>query len=517
MSSRYLAGDLVINTGSRSVSKNGERLALSELSFATLLELVINAPESVSVEQLAANVWKSDHVTAETIAQRIRILRRSLDDEPQSPTYVRTVRHQGYAFVAPVELENPRVGFSKKKVMFGVAATLVTAIVLSWIFLKPSVPHIEPEFTQQTPSEIEQMVARAADLLSAQRAATTDQGIAILDNALELDPDNPRIIVSLSFALSTRATKFSPHENDSERAEALAKQAIGMNSNDSNAWHALGYALDSRGRVDPALDAYQMAYELNPNDYAAMSSAAYLYQIRGRIFDSLVLEANAMSIAQDRYSRYADSQIAVSLELLGHQAANDWRERAQRIGPDQVVVLAETATSFLRSGDPAAAEQLLEDFAANENTAPRLTRLLGRAVLARGDRRGAQRLFEKAGNRASTDLAALLALDGDYDMAQSRLRELEKSMIEGDSWPETRIQAAELNAVLGNSDEAIEFISQAIDLGWRDIGLLRRSPFLQSSQQSEGWAFIENRIESQLLIQKRLVTQSDTLQSVLSI
>jgi tetratricopeptide (TPR) repeat protein len=269
--------------------------------------------------------------------------------------------------------------------------------------------------------------------------------------------------------------------------------------------------------VDEALNAYRMAYELDPADGAAMSSAAYLFQVRGRIYDALMLEARAMSIRQNRYSRYADSQIALSLELIDHPGARDWRERAQRISPNNVVVLAEVAESLLRDGRPEASQTLLlsqeNEIAAN----PRLTRLMGRAALALGDLPRAQALFERAGSRAATDLAAIHVLQGDPAMAREKLKDLEAAMLAGDTWPEMRIGAAELHAVLGNHDLAIAYVSRAVDLGWRDLAWLQKSPYLSVTSKKPGWLALEKRIDAQIEMQSRLVSQSDLLRSVLTI
>ena len=60
------------------------------------------------------------------------------------------------------------------------------------------------------------------------------------------------------------------------------------------------------------------------------------------------------------------------------------------------------------------------------------------------------------------------------------------------------------------------FCKRLIDLCWRDLDLLRQSPFLTETQNSEGWPSLEHRIRSQLEIQNRLVSQSSELEFILS-
>lgn len=521
MNSIFPAGDLTVDTDARCVFRDGLRIELSDLSFSVLLALVSSAPEPVSRETLARRVWKSDHVSAETIAQRVRILRRTLGDDPNAPRYVRTVRNRGYAFVGAVSKPatqctgHNRIRTSRLMGMALVAAGLFAAV--SWLSGLPGRQSVPTSDNFRITSQVDLMISRAQDLLNVQQAEQNRQGIDILERALAMDPENPRIAVTLSFALSTRATKFLAAEDDSARAEELARYGLRVDASDSSAWHALAYALDAQGRVDEAISAYEMAYSLDPDDVAAMSSAAYLFLIRGRIYEALVLETRAMNRDHVRYSLYADSQIALSLDLLDHPAAALWRKRAQLVGPDQVVVLAENAEAHLRNGTPRAIEMLLGRLENGKNVSPRLIRLMGRAAVAQGDVARARSLFEKAGKWADMELAALAAINGDLSAAKAEIDILEQAMLQGDSWPEMRIQAAELSALLGLHGDALEFVSRAIDLGWRDLELLRQSPYLGQIRESPEWSALERRIEQLLEIQSDLVTQSDVLQLVLSI
>lgn len=99
---RYSFKDLSIDITSRSVSRDGKALKLPELSFELLLALVQSAPAILSREQLSNTVWRKTHVSDETIAQRIKLLRKSLDDDPKNPRYIRTIRGRGYTLLGAV-------------------------------------------------------------------------------------------------------------------------------------------------------------------------------------------------------------------------------------------------------------------------------------------------------------------------------------------------------------------------------------------------------------------------------
>ena len=518
MATHYVLSDLFIDLENRLVRRGDERIRLPDLSFGVLAELVKNAPHPVSLENLALGAWQTPHVTDETIAQRVKMLRRVLEDDPKAPRYIKTVRGAGYACAAPVrELSGqtlPRRTSSRRVFALAVAGALAVAC-LSLIYYMRVWDALDAgeQAESAPPSVVDSLVERARAQLQVQQAEETDRAIELLHQAYTLDSSNSNVHIALSFALSTRATKFRATDKDVSEAEAMARLVLTADPQEGSAWHALGYALDAQGRVDQAISSYRHAFELNPSDVAAMSSAAYLLSVRGRLFDSLVLETRAM--AGERYSRYADTQIALVLDLISHPGADRWRSRAQLLNPNQVVVIAEAAESHLRRGKPDAALEVLAQASGRDGQSPRLLRLSGRAALSRGDSNNARSDFVAAGDRAASDLAALNSFSGEMASAELQLKLAETKMINGDSWPGLRVQAAELHAALGDDEAALGLISQAVDLGWRDTGALEQSPFLQRTVDTEAWATIRRRIERELTIQRTLIEGAPELVRIL--
>lgn len=515
-----LLDDLLIDVGRRSVWRDNEALRLPDLSFDVLMALIEKAPAAVSADSLARTVWKTEHVTSETVAQRIRLLRRALGDKPKSPRYIRTVRNAGYACVASAEsfCRTPPIPPQRRKtVLRNVGISTLALILAAAVYLvRATAPIDESGVAMASPPPVMlSMLERARGLMKAQQADETDQAIEMLREAHELDPSNIDVIVSLSFALSTRATKFRGTDFDASEAEQLARSALQTDPGMSSAWHALAYALDSQGRVDEALGSYTRAFELNPADVSAMSSAAYLLSVRGRFFEALSLEARAMS---DRdYSRYADIQIAVALELVNHPAAEPWFSRAETLIRNQVVYLAEVASARLHSGAPNAALAVLSQESSSEISSLRLARIKGRAFLALGDRDTARTHFSAAKGWGEFDLAALDVLEGSDRLAIQQIRSAESSMISGNSWPGVRISLAEIYAALKDRTATLDYLSRAVDLGWRDIGAIEHSPYLQDIVLTDEWQQIRTRIERELEIQRNLIDGSSALSGLIGI
>jgi DNA-binding winged helix-turn-helix (wHTH) protein/TolB-like protein/Tfp pilus assembly protein PilF len=105
---RFVFDDVVLEVGRRRVTRDGEGLVLSRLSFGLLRTLVECAPRVVSHNELADRVWGPRRiVTAETIAQSVGRLRQTLGDSAAAPRYVESVRGHGYRLIPPVQIVPP--------------------------------------------------------------------------------------------------------------------------------------------------------------------------------------------------------------------------------------------------------------------------------------------------------------------------------------------------------------------------------------------------------------------------
>ena len=92
-----LAGDLVINKETYSVSKGNSQLSLSSTEFKLLLYLVERKGKIFSREQLLDAVWKDEtFVEPRTVDVHIRRLRARIENDPSNPKYIKTRRGIGY-------------------------------------------------------------------------------------------------------------------------------------------------------------------------------------------------------------------------------------------------------------------------------------------------------------------------------------------------------------------------------------------------------------------------------------
>lgn len=90
-------GDVTVDTGARSVTKNGVPVSLSLREFDLLACLCLNANTAMSKEKLLSSVWGVfSTVEPSTLAVHIRWLREKLERDPAAPEYIKTVYKVGY-------------------------------------------------------------------------------------------------------------------------------------------------------------------------------------------------------------------------------------------------------------------------------------------------------------------------------------------------------------------------------------------------------------------------------------
>lgn len=91
-------GDIVINTRQARVWKNGTEVLLTALEYRLLLTLAVHPGQVLSRTQLLEGIWDiaGDFVNDNTLTVYVKRLREKIEDDPQSPKLIQTVRGLGY-------------------------------------------------------------------------------------------------------------------------------------------------------------------------------------------------------------------------------------------------------------------------------------------------------------------------------------------------------------------------------------------------------------------------------------
>jgi two-component system alkaline phosphatase synthesis response regulator PhoP len=98
---RFEFSNVIADFASGQVQKNGEAVIMAAKELQLLRYLVDRRETVVSREELLQNVWEYQfEVSSRTIDVHVAWLRQKLEDNPQSPRHIHTVRGVGYRFTA---------------------------------------------------------------------------------------------------------------------------------------------------------------------------------------------------------------------------------------------------------------------------------------------------------------------------------------------------------------------------------------------------------------------------------
>lgn len=97
---KLLIGGLMINNTAREVTVNGEEISLSLKEFELLYLLASHRNRVFTREQLLELIWGYEYSgETRTVDVHIRNLRKKIEQDPDQPQYIQTVRGMGYKFV----------------------------------------------------------------------------------------------------------------------------------------------------------------------------------------------------------------------------------------------------------------------------------------------------------------------------------------------------------------------------------------------------------------------------------
>lgn len=100
---RVLAfGPFTFDRASRLLSRDGAELSVPPRVLGVMALLLERPGTLVTKQELMAGVWPDAFVTETSLAEAVSVLRQTLGDDPQRPTYIQTLHRRGYRFIAEV-------------------------------------------------------------------------------------------------------------------------------------------------------------------------------------------------------------------------------------------------------------------------------------------------------------------------------------------------------------------------------------------------------------------------------
>lgn len=115
-------GPFQLSERAAELRKNGHRVKLQEQPYQVLIELVANAGEVVTREELQQKLWPADTFVDFDVGlnSAVRKLRHALGDDADHPRFIETLAKRGYRFIAPVQVmdNSPEPGSSASRIAY---------------------------------------------------------------------------------------------------------------------------------------------------------------------------------------------------------------------------------------------------------------------------------------------------------------------------------------------------------------------------------------------------------------
>jgi DNA-binding winged helix-turn-helix (wHTH) protein/tetratricopeptide (TPR) repeat protein len=102
----YCFGPFQLIAAKFELHRNDVRLHMERRVHDLLVYLIENRERVVSSDELLANLWSGTKVSQGSVTRAIRILRRTLEDEPAEPLWIATRRGRGYRFIGAIDEQN---------------------------------------------------------------------------------------------------------------------------------------------------------------------------------------------------------------------------------------------------------------------------------------------------------------------------------------------------------------------------------------------------------------------------
>lgn len=513
-SRRYRLLDLRIDLDTQRVTRDGQPLDVQGLSFRLLACLLAHGNAVVDFDQLMAEVWAPAVVNEETVTQRVKLLRQALGDDGRRPRYVRSVRGRGYQLCEPPVADDGQPALPESPLgrrrpwLVGAAILAVAALGLAGWWLQRPAP------APATPSPHQELLQRARYYAGIGQRDNNERAIALYRQALQESPHDRDAQLGLSRAYSARVCLYNFPLEWTDRAQRLAEAVIAADPRHAPGWSALAYAHDCRGELQAALDAYDKAVRLDPDDDRSRASAAYLMQEQGRLAEAL--HANLETHGDVHQVRFRDVQIARELELLGFDAAAEARFRHSfQLDPDNVFSNIAWPRHLFLQGRYAEAQSALDEAMQRHTPHVDLYLLQGELALLRGDRAAAEAAFKQAAAlRPQMSRPALLAAiygtpPPDPTWLQHQLAAAREQIEAGAAYPSDRLQLAVLQLALGDRQAAAAAVTAAVAAGYDDRAYLQTSPLLQPLRGLPAYAAAIDAISRRMAAQREQVLAAD--------
>ena len=432
----YEFGGVELNVTERTLQRcqTRERVVLPEKAFQTLVQLVRNHGTLVRREEILATVWPGVLVEEGNIAKAIHVIRNALGDRNGGAALIETVPKHGYRFVGSVARIDPSTA-------------------------GPAASSRRRTFARCSPAY--DLYMRGKVKTGGENVADTVEAIALLEEAVRLDPSCAGAYAQLARAYTTRSFKFTSQAEGNrfrDNADVALAKALDLDPNLAEAHFARGLILWTQAKGFPheqAIRSFKKAVELDPDADETYHQLSMVYSHVGLLDEAQALVARAIELNPN--NTMARFRVGVYAALAGRfeDALAVMKTVPGNVSP--FLVERVKAEVYVQLGRVDRAERLVEEYLAKY---PR----------------------DEGGSLTSVK-ALLLARAGEKHEARRTIaRAIELGHAFG-HFHHTAYNIAAAHAALHEPDEAINWAEAAADDGFPCYPCFARDPSLDSLRE----------------------------------
>jgi len=392
-----------VDTVHRTVTSPARRIVrLEPKAFDLLVYFAEHPHQTLSRDQLVADVWNGKFVTDDAVMVAVYALRQAFDDDSKAPRFIETIRGRGYRWIAGETPADQPAGRGRSGLTIALAFIIATGVAaFVWAVLRPPEPslsiakasalvraHARGLFFSERTTREDLELARA----EFRKAIAADERFAephaalgeVCVRLIEVGSPNIAALESEARREVARARELAPElaythaalaslqfvlDRDVTRAEQSFRHAMELDPSLPAIRRRYSYLLGATGRFDQATEQARIAAELEPTSTAALSDLAYAHMLAHHFDKAERIYRDAVRLDPTNPGLLFSLGYCLGLRDKPDEAMEHYR-RAMRIYGAKDADIAKIDATFAASGLPGVYAAWFERFKKND-TMPR--------------------------------------------------------------------------------------------------------------------------------------------------
>jgi serine/threonine protein kinase len=332
-----------------------------------------------------------------------------------------------------------------------------------------------------------------------------ETAIELFKKALQNDPNYALAYAGLGDAYGQRTNKFGYSSAWDDSAIVMSEKAISLDPNLAEGYKALGLAYQELGWYKKAMSANEKAVELNPNYDPAVGNLGWVNVFMGNLDDGMIWLKRSASLSPSNAFSYIGIAVCY-MHMNETKNAEKYYLRALELQPNLPAANWGLANVYLTDGRIDKARDIGDKLPAGINELAKL-RVKGSIEYFSGSLEGAKPFFEKIYELypelrqldVFCHLFTIYWKTGEHDKAEKFFNlifnRVEQEIKKGNEDPRLRYDMAACYAARGNKQEAIKWLEEAVELGFRQYHFAQIDPAMESLYSDPHFIKIMSNLE----------------------